>query len=362
MQPHRTSYKAQTQYELNKPPQDGITSLNFAPENSQYLLATSWDTSVSLYDIYKNERIQYYKHESPVLTACFIEHQHYCVSAGTDGNIVMKNIKTGQKSNLCLIGEHAAPVRTSCYNSAHSLLFTGSWDTKINVYDPKISNFDDTNLVKTLSNHGKIFAMDLISNDKLAVATSNQDIYIWDLRYLVTPCQKRKSTLANQIRDICAFPKGAASSSGSSSELKEGFVSCSTEGRASVEFLDPISSKLVDKFAFKCHRNKDENGIETIHPVNSISFSKKYQTFATAGSDGFVNIWDPFAKKRIYQLPKYPVGVVNVSFGNDVSKPSVIAVACSYNYELEVDPIEVPSDRIYIRNLEEGDIMRNVKS
>ena len=61
-----------TQFELNKPPEDGITSLNFAPDSNKYLLASSWDTSVSLYDIEINERIHYYKHETPVLASCIL--------------------------------------------------------------------------------------------------------------------------------------------------------------------------------------------------------------------------------------------------------------------------------------------------
>lgn len=206
--------------------------------------------------------------------------------------------------------------------------------------------------------------MDLISDHKIAVVTSNNDVYIWDLRYLKTPAIKRKVTLANQIRDICSFPKTSG---------KEGFVCCSTEGRAAVEFIDSISSKLQDKFAFKCHREKKQVPLqetnssgsvpqEVIYPVNSLAFSPKHHTFATAGSDGFVNVWDPFSKKRIYQLPKYPVGVVEVAFGNSLKDKSVLAIACSYNYELDENPVEVPSDRIYIRHLEESDIARSVKS
>lgn len=34
-----------------------------------------------------------------------------------------------------------------------------------------------------------------------------------------------------------------------------------------------------------------------IYPVNAISFHSGYNTFATGGSDGFVNIWDGFNKK-----------------------------------------------------------------
>ena len=68
-----------------------------------------------------------------------------------------------------------------------------------------------------------------------------------------------------------------------------------------VEYLDPSAEAQKKKYAFKCHRMK-ENGIENIYPVNAISFHKEYNTFATGGSDGYVNIWDGYNKKRLCQF------------------------------------------------------------
>ena len=38
------------------------------------------------------------------------------------------------------------------------------------------------------------------------------------------------------------------------------------------------------KYAFKCHRNKDEE-LEYVYPVNAIAFHPTHNTFATGGSD-----------------------------------------------------------------------------
>uniref|UniRef100_A0A9L0IUK5 Uncharacterized protein n=1 Tax=Equus asinus TaxID=9793 RepID=A0A9L0IUK5_EQUAS len=62
------------------------------------------------------------------------------------------------------------------------------------------------------------------------------------------------------------------------------------------KYLD--SSPEVQKSAFKCHR-PEENKIEQNYLVNVISFHNIHTTFATGGSDGFVNISDPFNKKRL---------------------------------------------------------------
>ena len=130
-----------------------------------------------------------------------------------------------------------------------------------------------------------------------------------------------------------------------------------------VEYLDPSAEAQKKKYAFKCHRMK-ENGIENIYPVNAISFHKDYNTFATGGSDGYVNIWDGYNKKRLCQFHRlenlnfpscsltappisivgcfhlfstyhslshrYPTSIASLAFAGD---GSVLAIASSYMYE-----------------------------
>lgn len=38
-----------------------------------------------------------------------------------------------------------------------------------------------------------------------------------------------------------------------------------------------------NKYAFKCHREKDDAGAEMIYPVNCIDFHPIYNTFVTGG-------------------------------------------------------------------------------
>ena len=51
--------------------------------------------------------------------------------------------------------------------------------------------------------------------------------------------------------------------------------------------------------------------------VNAISFHREYNTFATGGSDGLVNIWDGSNKKRLCQFHKYPTSISSLSFSPD---------------------------------------------
>lgn len=80
----------------------------------------------------------------------------------------------------------------------------------------------------------------------------------------------------------------------------------SIEGRVAFEFLDSNPEIQRKKYAFKCHRLK-ENGVEKIYPVNALGFHPVYNTFASGGSDGFINIWDGYNKKRLCQFHRFVI-------------------------------------------------------
>jgi len=59
------------EYKLATPPDDGISSVKFAPQSSQFLLVSSWDCGVRLYDVTANHMRIKYQHSRPVLDCCF---------------------------------------------------------------------------------------------------------------------------------------------------------------------------------------------------------------------------------------------------------------------------------------------------
>jgi WD40 repeat protein len=44
----------------------------------------------------------------------------------------------------------------------------------------------------------------------------------------------------------------------------------------------------------------------------NVDADDRYNTFASAGSDGTVSIWDHKVKKRLRQYPKFPTGMFYV--------------------------------------------------
>lgn len=233
------------------------------------------------------------------------------------------------------VGSHSEPVRCVEYIPDVNLVASGGWDSCLKFWDPRQAGTD----VSPVASHTlpeKIYAM-AVCGDKLIVGTAGRRVFIWDLRTMTST--KKESSLKYQTRCIKAYPN------------KQGYVLSSIEGRVAVEYLDPAPEIQKQKYAFKCHRNKDAaSGLEIIYPVNAISFHNRFNTFSTGGSDGYVNIWDGQNKKRLVQFHRYPTSISSLSFSPD---GSLIAIASSYLHENDDgDKLrDIPPDCIYIRHV-----------
>lgn len=64
--------------------------------------------------------------------------------------------------------------------------------------------------------------------------------------------------------------------------------------------------------------------------IHLTCFILSHHTFASAGSDGIISVWDHTAKKRLRQYPKYHNAVNDISFNNTGTK---LAVGVSYGWE-----------------------------
>lgn len=317
--------KSQTEYKLKSPPEDCISSVKFGPHTNQFLLVSSWDCTVRLYDVTTNSLRHKYNHDSSVLDVCFQDAVH-SYSGGLDNTLKMYDFTSTTET---VLGTHNNAVRCVEYCSDVNGIITGSWDSTIKLWDPRApqcsGTYNCSERVYTMSTCG----------EKIVVGTAARKILVWDLRNMAYVYQRRESSLKYQTRAIRCFPN------------KQGFVLSSIEGRVAVEYLDTSPEVQKKKYAFKCHRIK-EDGIEKIYPVNAISFHTYYNTFATGGSDGYVNIWDGFNKKRLCQFHQYNTSITSLSFSHN---GSVLAIACSSLNEEEAPPTNPVEDAIYIRHV-----------
>eukprot|EP00051_Salpingoeca_urceolata_P000937 m.37370 g.37370 ORF g.37370 m.37370 type:complete len:322 (-) comp11103_c0_seq2:1691-2656(-) len=316
-----------TEFELADPPSDGISRVVFAPQ-ADNLMVASWDTTCSLYDVQANTKRVSFKTPSPVLDCCFADDATgFC--GGLDGSVRSMDFVGGKDE---VIGNHDEGVRCAAYAQSQGLLVTGSWDKTVGVWDPRSKQ-----QTASLQQPDKVYAM-AVSGDRVIVGTAGRHVWVWDVRKTDAPEQRRESSLKYQTRCITANPDGS------------GYVLSSIEGRVSVEYLDSSPEEQKKKFAFKCHRLKEE-GKDTIFPVNALAFHPTYRTFATGGGDGLVNVWDPSRKKRLCQFHRYPTSISSLAFN---ATGNTLAISASYTYE--EGEKDHPSDTVYIRGVTDEEL------
>jgi len=326
------------QFELSNPPTDGITKALFC-HHSNRLIVSSWDKSVTIYEINapNSKQIHSYEHKAPVLDISLSEDDLQIFSAGADYRLLKCDIKSGQSDE---IGQHYKPIRCVEYSIEGNMVITGSWDKTIKVWDPRSHNA----LISTHQLPNKVFAMS-ISQYHLVIGMAGRQVWIYDIRNMQEPEQKRESSLKHQTRCIKTHPDG------------EQFILSSIEGRVAVEYFDTKPEIQEQKYAFKCHRVTDkQTGIQTIYPVNAIAFHPVYKTFASGGCDGAVNIWDGNNKKRICQFPAFASSISSLDFNHD---GTLLAVAQSYTWEQGPKP--VGKDTVFFKHIKESEVKPKAK-
>ena len=329
--------------ELTSPPTDGVTSLRFG-DDSGLLLATSWDAGVRLYDAdpraQTSQMRQHFTAPGPVFDACFAAGGDTAiVSGGLSKSVVRHDLTSGVDD---VVGTHGAAVRCVEWDHETGLILSGGWDGRLKCWDARLPT--ERRCVADIELPGKVYSMSLTGNGsstrRLVVAMAGRAVHVYTPMGLAMsgkPEQTRESPMGHQSRCVRWLPDGT------------GFALSSVEGRVAWEYLDQDPVVQEKKYAFKCHRVKDQ-GVETVHPVHAVAFHP-WGTFATGGGDGIVNVWDGAHKKRLYQYPKYATSVAALAFDGDGQK---LAVAASYVGER--GDVPAPADAVFVRKVEPGEV------
>src|ERR1700761_5678880 len=93
-------------HELPSGPTDAISSVSFSPRSPQLFIASSWDTTVRLYDISKasfasntgeSPELVKFHHAAPVLDCCWGDTDTEIYSGGLDWQVKQYVSLTGKK-------------------------------------------------------------------------------------------------------------------------------------------------------------------------------------------------------------------------------------------------------------------------
>ncbi|EKM75034.1 hypothetical protein AGABI1DRAFT_116607 [Agaricus bisporus var. burnettii JB137-S8] len=297
---------------LPSPPFDSVSALHFAPSSPDRLLVSSWDTTVRYYDTSDTapELKAKFDHRAAVLACAFSDDAHG-YSGGLDTSVRELDLSTEKITNL---GQHADTISSMSWSNSQNCLITGSWDRTLRFWDPRLAQ--TSSQTQSHSTPERIYHLDLIDTT-LVIAMASRLFHIYDLRNMSSPTQQRESSLKYMTRSLACMPDG------------QGYATASTEGRIAVEYFDPSPTSQEKKYAFKCHRQTVDD-VDRVWPVNALAFHPVYNTFASAGSDGTVSIWDHKVKKRLRQYPKLNTPLSAIAFNKEGTK---LAMGVSYTWD-----------------------------
>lgn len=273
--------------------------MRFAP-SGPILLATSWDAQLRIYDARPGQGNLHasIKYKAPVLDSCWDSGRGNSTAyvGGMERRVYAVDVEQGKTQPIGK--DHNQAIKSVIHHAETCSVISGSWDKTLQQADTRSLPTES----KTYELPGKVFTMDA-TDRHLVVGMSNRLVYIYDMRNMEAgPIQRRESSLKYPTRTLRCIPN------------EVGYASTSIEGRVAVEFFDSSEHVQAQKYAFKCHRIADKSGahgaVDTVTPVNALSFHPTFGTFFSGGSDSIVCLWDYKARKRMKQYQRFPGSIM----------------------------------------------------
>ncbi|GAA5977799.1 hypothetical protein JCM11641_006076 [Rhodosporidiobolus odoratus] len=293
---------------------DSVSSLAFHPTNPNLLLVGSWDRSIYLHDLRNSTSPRKLAIRGAVLDVAWGGSQTETLAyvGGLAKEVRSVNFDSKETQLIC---KHDDAVRCVEYSDELGAVVSGSWDSTLQITSIDSATSQPSPSPTVLKLPHKVYSLS-VSRSKIVCAMGGRHVWIWDVPELkkaieagktgeeIEPWQKRESSLKFMTRAVRIMAND------------KGYVTTSIEGRVAVEFFDASDAAQKKKYAFKCHRQVIE-GIDTVYPVQGLAFNPVHGTFATGGGDSTVSLWDPAAKKRLRQFPKYPSPISALEFSAD---------------------------------------------
>ena len=261
----------------------------------------------------------------PVLGLCWQIDCAGILFACADHNIKKWDLNTNQ---ISVVGQHAQPVKDVAnftYNNV-IVVVTGGWDARVKFWtwnNNTLNQIGESYVAMPIHHMSCVFPL-------LVTAHQDRFIHVWDLEKCLTtgqfnPRDVTESPLKFGTTAIACFADG------------KGFAVGSIEGRCGIKNYDLKRSDLNKDadFAFKCHREeKASTKTADVYSLNTITFNKAFNTFATIGADGHYFTWNKDSKSKYKSSKKFPAALTTADFSDD-GKLFVYAIGYDYSRGFE---------------------------
>ncbi|KAI5956445.1 BUB3 [Candida jiufengensis] len=313
---------------------DIISDLKFNNNpNDSRLLASSWDNQILLYDCKSfinhlheppttDPLVEFKLSETP-LSLLYTESNIPVVGLldGSVKEIDFENINLGPNMGQNIDENDFQSGINNLKVGSNGTIIASSFNGQLQVIDSKLQK-----PINVIKNKRKIITMET-SNKYLILGLTGNILEIYDSNNLQKPIETREIGLKYQITDIKVFPN------------QQGFAVSSIDGRVSIETFNNTdnNTEIQESYVFKSHRHYDPaTETDIVYPINSITFNKptSYSNntlLYTAGSDGFICLWDIKKRKRLKQYSKFINREIET---NEVSVESVAKLDINLNNNL----------------------------
>jgi WD40 repeat protein len=187
---------ASSEFALLNAPSDGISRVRFAKSNKRFVVASSWDKSVRLFDVSANEMVAHQTFSAPVLDVVVSDNASSAFCGGLDKQLHSLDFAT-QKS--VVMGQHEGAIRCVEQSNMGSIV-TGGWDASCIVWDVRSNRQSGKTDLP-----GKALSMS-VRDWRVLVGCGPSRIAVYDLRRFGPAMEARESPLKHQIRSVGCFP------------------------------------------------------------------------------------------------------------------------------------------------------------
>lgn len=305
--------------EIEVPPNNGISSLHYAPNSSDYFCTTTWNGELNICSAEKKIIENSFSFSVPLISSAWIGSTGVVAAGSTNGTVFFSNGK--------IIKKHSSGISSVGYIESLDYFYSCSWDGFMHVW----KGFDNENPVFSFEIEQKIL-VSCSSGTRVVLCTDKNQTYIIDLSDPRSCFEHRVSSLQMQIRSIAA-----------SKPEDFGWAVASIDGRVAIEYFGDIRSQ-AQRFAFHGHR-KEEGDKIIVYPINAMAFHPVEEgILATACSGGMINFWDINRKIKLSSIPfTCETSISAMDFSAD---GKYIAFAASYMWDK--GDIEHAPDRLII--------------